>query len=131
MLIEEVIYDVLSNSTELSNIFGANIFPLVGSEGKPLPILLYQINQVDVNHTKTSKSLQDGYLLKINVFSEDYKQVIDAVKILKELLDFKSFTDEEDNVIIDLVRFSSYTDEFEESSEVYFRNINFELLTFN
>ncbi|WP_200974431.1 hypothetical protein [Echinicola sp. 20G] len=131
MTVEEIIYQVLSASTELQAIFGENVFPLVGSSGKKLPVLLYEVKQVEVDHTKVSKSLKDGYLLKLNVFSENYKEVVDSVTILKELLDYKTFTDEEDNVVIDLVRFESFSDEFEENSELYHRGVNFTLLLFS
>ncbi len=57
--------------------------------------------------------------------------MVDSVAILKDLLDYKSFTDEEDNVVIDLVRFEGYSDEFEENSELYHRTLNFSVLVFS
>ena len=130
MKIEEIIYQTLSGSADLVEIFGENIYPLSGKMNQ-VPVLLYQIYQYDEESTKTSASLKDAYLLKLHVFSEDYKEVIDTGDILKDLLDFKELTDLEDNVLVDLVRFSKYSDEYENGAELFNRTYEFELQVYN
>ncbi|ERM82386.1 hypothetical protein P872_18495 [Rhodonellum psychrophilum GCM71 = DSM 17998] len=125
MSVEEIIYTVLIENLELKDIFNGNILPLT-SKKNILPCMLYQVYQVETNATKTSKSLKDDYILKLHIFSEDYKLMIDSVNIIKELLDFKELTDSEDNIIIDLIRFQSYTDEYEELPELYNRTLQFQ-----
>ncbi len=130
MKIEEIIFEVLSGSTDLEEIFGSNIFPLTGKKSK-LPSLMYQLYQTDTENTKLSPSLKDLYLFKIHLFSEKYSDVVNSIGILKGLFDFKEFTDENDNVIIDLVRFESYTDDFEEKPELFYRTLTFSLHVYN
>lgn len=130
MKIEEIIYNVLSNSADLTEIFGDNIYPL-SAKKNTIPVLLYQVYQYDVDNTKTTKSLKDSYLLKLHIFSDDYMNVINSVDILKELLDFKEFSDEDDNVIIDLVRFEKYSDEYEQGAELFNRTLEFTLIKYN
>lgn len=129
MKIEELIFYVLSNSEDLENIFGDNIYPLSGKKNS-LPVLLYQVYQYDAEPTKTNKTLKDSYLLKLHIFSEDYLDVVNSVDILKELFDFKELIDDNDNVVIDLVRFDKYSDEYEEKPELFNRTIEFTLHKF-
>ncbi|NHE57956.1 hypothetical protein [Cyclobacterium plantarum] len=130
MSIEQIIYDTLKDSVPVNNIFNGNIFPLTGSNGKKLPILLYQIYQVEAEATKKTASLKDTYLLKLNIFSEDYADVVNSISVLKVLFDNKTYVDIDDNILIDLIRFDSYTDEFQENSEVHFRTMNFNVFVF-
>lgn len=130
MTIEETIFEVLSGSTELEEIFKGNIYPLTGKKSK-LPALMYQIYQTDTENTKLSPSLKDLYLLKLHLFSEDYSDVVNSIGILKELLDFKEFTDDSDNIIIDLIRFESYTDDYEEKPELFNRTMTFSMHVYN
>lgn len=124
MKIEEIIYNLLNESEDLKSIFGNNIHPLTSKKQK-LPSLMYQVFLSDINHSKTSKSVMDIYTLRLHIFSEDYKEVIDAVDIIKELLDYKELLDDEDNILIDLIRFISYTDEYEEKPELFNRSMDF------
>ncbi|SIS88576.1 hypothetical protein [Belliella pelovolcani] len=126
MSIEEIIYNVLSESEDLKSIFGDNIHPLTSKKQK-LPALMYTIFLTDVNHSKNSKSIMDIYTLRLHIFSEDYKEVIDAVDIIKELLDYKELVDDDNNILIDLIRFISYTDEYEEKPELFNRSIDFSI----
>ncbi|MDR7130689.1 hypothetical protein J2X69_003046 [Algoriphagus sp. 4150] len=130
MSVEEVIYDVLSNDVNVTNIFGSNIFPLSAKKSK-LPALMYRIFITDTNETKLTPSLKDFYILRLHIFSEDYMDVINAVKHLRNLLDFKEFSDDEDNVVIDLIKFESFTDEYEEKPELFNRVMDFSMHIFN
>ena len=130
MTIEETIFEVLSGSTELQEIFNNNIFPLTGKKSK-LPALMYQVYQTDTEHTKLTSSLKDLYLLKLHLFSEDYSDVVNSIGILKDLLDNKEFTDQDDNIIIDLIRFEGFSDDFEEKSELFYRTMTFAMHIYN
>lgn len=130
MKIEEVIYKVLSESDDLKEIFNNNINPLTSKKQK-LPALMYQVFINNINATKTGSSLYDEYILRIHIFSENYIDVINGVDIIKELLDYKEFTDDEENIIIDLIRFVSFSDVYEEKAELFNRTLDFSLYKVN
>lgn len=128
MDIEEILYTLLKEDESLNEIFNGNIHPISGKKNK-LPVLLYQLFQIDSEQSKTKGELKGEYILKLHVFSEKYTDVIDSIKKLKELLDFKLI---EDNgiTVIDLIRFNSFTDEYNESSELYNRTLNYSIFIY-
>jgi hypothetical protein len=128
-MIEPYIYDVLVNDSVLSNIF-TDVQPINGKENI-LPIILYQIFLVDTEDSKNSKVLKEEYILRLHLFSEKYIDVISGVKRLKEMFDNVELFDEDDNVIVNLIRFFGYKDEYDTTSELYNRTIDFKLLIFN
>lgn len=126
MTIHQIIYGALKDSAELAAIFQGNIFPLSTKKQK-LPAIIYQVEQTEVNHSKTSKSIFDVYYLRLHLFSEDYLELVNATRIIKDLLDFKELSDKEGNTVIELSRFDSYTEDYTISDEMFTQTVNFNI----
>ena len=120
---EKYIYKILESSTELEAIFGDNIQVLSGKNNK-LPVILYQLFQVGTETAKSKGELKSEYVLKLHLFSEDYKDIMAASDICKELFDFKEIV-EEDEIVIDLIKFMRYSNEYQEKAEVFNRSLEF------
>jgi hypothetical protein len=129
-MIEQTIFDILSNNAALNVIFNGNISPLSGKKST-LPAILYQLFQADSVQTKNSGELMGEYLLKIHVFSEKYSDVVSAVSSIRNLLDFKEIVDDDtDEVIIDMIRFKGFTEDYKENDEVFNRTLEFEIFKY-
>lgn len=127
-MIEEHIYKILSEDVKISNIFSDNIQPLSGKKNT-LPVLLYQVFQVDSEQDKGAKELKNEYVLRLHLFSEKYFDVAKAVLDLKELLHGKEIV-EDNEIIVDLIRFDSFKDEYQEKAELFNRTMDFRLLKY-
>lgn len=125
MEIETYIYDILINSEAITNLFGENIQPLSGKKTK-LPVILYQLFQIGTETSKTKGELKGEYILKLHLFSENYLDIMAASDICKELLDFKEVTEDE-ALVIDLIKFIKYSNEYQENAEVFNRTLEFSL----
>ncbi|MBW3469078.1 tail completion protein gp17 [Arthrospiribacter ruber] len=127
-MIEEHIYKILSEDVKISNIFSDNIQPLSGKKNT-LPVLLYQVFQVDSEQDKGGKELKNEYVLRLHLFSEKYFDVAKAVLDLKELLHGKEIV-EDNEIIVDLIRFDSFKDEYQEKAELFNRTMDFRLFKY-
>ena len=123
MEIETYIYDILINSEAITDLFGDNIQPLSGKKTK-LPVILYQLFQIGTETSKTKGELKGEYILKLHLFSENYLDIMAASDICKELLDFKEVTEDE-ALVIDLIKFMRYSNEYQENAEVFNRTLEF------
>lgn len=123
MEIETYIYDILINSEPITDLFGDNIQPLSGKKTK-LPVILYQLFQIGTETSKTPGELKGEYILKLHLFSESYLDIMAASDICKELLDFKEVTEGE-TLVIDLIKFIKYSNEYQENAEVFNRTLEF------
>ena len=123
MEIETYIYDILINSEAITDLFGDNIQPLSGKKTK-LPVILYQLFQIGTETSKTKGELKGEYILKLHLFSENYLDIMAASDICKELLDFKEVTEDE-ALVIDLIKFIKYSNEYQENAEVFNRTLEF------
>lgn len=103
--------------------FGDNIQPLSGKKTK-LPVILYQLFQIGTETSKTKGELKGEYILKLHLFSENYLDIMAASDICKELLDFKEVTEDE-ALVIDLIKFIKYSNEYQENAEVFNRTLEF------
>ena len=125
MEIETYIYDILIESEAITDLFGDNIQPLSGKKTK-LPVILYQLFQIGTETGKTKGELKGEYILKLHLFSENYLDIMAASDICKELLDFKEVTEDE-TLVIDLIKFIRYSNEYQENAEVFNRTLEFSL----
>jgi hypothetical protein len=127
MSIQEAIYNLLSNSQPLLNIFGYGIYPL-SSKKQKLPVLFYSVSQTEVNPTKTSKSLFNVYSLTIDLFSMDYIELCNASDILKNILDNKEILNGNE-VLVNVCRFQGFTEDYNTTDELFTKTVNFNLYT--
>jgi len=126
MTVQEIIYAVLSGSADVNEIFHGNIFPL-STKKQMLPAILYQVEQTEVNHSKTGPSILDVHSLKLHLFSEDYLELARANKIIKSLLDFKEMTDGLGETVVELARFEGNTEDYSTTDDMFTQTLNFSL----
>ncbi len=125
MEIEKYIYELLTGSQDITGLFGDNIQPLSGKKTK-LPVILYQLFQTGTETSKNKGELKGEYILKLHLFSENYLDIMAASDICKELLDFKEVMDGEE-LVIDLIKFMKYSNDYQENAEVFTRTLEFSL----
>lgn len=124
-MIESAIFEALNSDTDLNTVFKNNISPLSGKKSE-LPSILYQLYQTDSVQTKNTGELMGEYVLRLHIFSEKYSDVVFAVQRLKELLDFQEIVDDETgDILIDLIRFRGFREDYRETDEVFNRTIEF------
>jgi hypothetical protein len=116
--IGKVIYNILSGSTEISNLVDDKIYPIVIPENTSLPTITYERRLL----TETTKD-NNFYTVNfdINVYTDNYKDGIDIADKVDGVLN--SFTDEIDDYFIQLI----YNDGIDEmfNSGVYIQKLTY------
>lgn len=116
ILIGELIYDTLDNSSELSSYVGERIWPLVAPYTKPedviYPFIVYSKTNISSYTLDKDGWYNDTVDFQIVVESEKYLESIEIANIIRQLFEEQRVIDEGLNIILDEVKMTNISENF-------------------
>jgi len=133
MEIGKSIYNILSTTTNISNLVGTRIFPNVAPQTTTFPFIIYDVTGVQPNDTKDGASTLDTNDVMISCYSETYSQASDLaqkIRIAMDRINEGTYGGEQ----IQSSQFQSYNDIFDDTSGdagIYRKSLDFEIRQIN
>ena len=128
ILIGELIYDTLDNSSELSSYVGERIWPLVAPYTKPedviYPFIVYSKTNISSYTLDKDGWYNDTVDFQIVVESEKYLESIEIANLIRQLFEDQRVIDEGLNIILDEVKMTNISENFTDDTFIqtlYFR----------
>lgn len=119
----KVIYNLLSSNTGLTQTVGTNIYPLILSEGTPLPAIIYE-------RSYTNEYNRDSFIststFDITVLSENYSESINIAEEINNTLNL--FQGENNEINVRMIRNMTGLETYTEG--VYIQKLTYEVITF-
>lgn len=113
MDIGKAIYNILSNTSNITSVVDTRIFPsryINDTVNHAVPYITYQKVSQDPNNTKNGPSTYDYVTVQINVYAEEYQLAVSISDNVRTALDYTSGTF--NTVVVDKCFFESSTDVF-------------------
>lgn len=133
MEIGKSIYNILSTTTNISDLVGTRIFPNVAPQTTTFPFIIYDVTGVQPNDTKDGASTLDTNDVMISCYSETYSQASDLaqkIRIAMDRINEGTYGGEQ----IQSSQFQSYNDIFDDTSGdagIYRKSLDFEIRQIN
>ena len=133
MEIGKAIYNILSTTTNISDLVGTRIFPNVAPQTTTFPFIIYDVNGVQPNDTKDGASTLDTNDVMISCYSETYSQASDLaqkIRVAMDRINEGTYGGEQ----IQSSQFQSYNDIFDDTSGdagIYRKSLDFEIRQIN
>lgn len=84
--INKYIYAILSTSTELKEIVGNNIFPLVAEEETSFPFVVFRRNNITPNYAKR-QGVNDLVSFVISIADTNYSKTVEISEMIRNELE--------------------------------------------
>lgn len=84
--INKYIYAILSTSTDLKEIVGNNIFPLVAEEETSFPFVVFRRNNITPNYAKR-QGVNDLVSFVISIADTNYSKTVEISEIIRNELE--------------------------------------------
>jgi len=84
------LYDKLKNNSDLTNIVGDRIFPIVAEENTLYPYLIMKIESILPAYTKDGR-IYDAITVSLTAYAKDYIKVTQIQEICRDILESSSF----------------------------------------
>lgn len=118
----KVIYDILSGDADVISLVGDNeaadakrIFPIRADYKEALPLVIYNIEDVEPTNVKDSNSDLDLVLFTVTLYGNTYAQVAELSGYVREALD--GFSGTNSGVEVDRIMFDEYTETWDDNAE--------------
>jgi len=124
-MIGKVVHNALLQSSEVEALIGSRVFPVIIPQNQDtLPVITYQISNLNVIKSKSTASTFDGDV-ELNLYAAEYSTIQDLTQKVINALDRSIATNTIDSQTVNYFSFNSYSDGFEEDREVYMASLNF------
>jgi hypothetical protein len=124
-MVGKVIYNLLSNSAELTSLIGNKIFPSVSINEKAVNYIVYQKNGTSPTDCKNSRSTFDILSYEILIYSEKLETLNSIFLAVRNTLD--QYSGVNSGLTIERIIFQDADDDFDETSKIYEKTVNFEV----
>jgi hypothetical protein len=111
----EIIYKILTSSTELNTIVNQNIYAIDAPIDTPLPLVVYS-RSIDLAHNKDYYTAEIDY--EIGCYSDNYTESLDIAQIIFDLIN----NYEENNVKKILIY--SINEEISDTGSIFLQKLN-------
>ena len=118
----KVIYDVLSTDSDVISLVGNNlsgdgkrIFPVRVSYQEALPLIIYNIDNIDPTDDKDGVSTLDVIDFTVTIYAGGYAEIALLSQHVRDALDGYSGTN--NGIVVDRVSFQDATDTFDQDAE--------------
>ena len=115
MEIGKSIYNILSTTTNITDLVSTRIFPNVAPQTTTFPFIIYDVTGVSPNDTKDGASTLDTNDVMISCYSETYSQASDLaqkIRVAMDRINEGTYGGEQ----IQSSQFQSYNDIFDDTS---------------
>lgn len=126
ILIWKYLLPTMVEDEQLKNIFDTNnIFPLAAQADTPYPFVIYHRDTISPQYTKVPYGGWDNTIsISIDVYSNDYKQGVEILNIIRNLYENKQLKNDE--IQISQIKVASISEQF--TNDGYRQTIQFEFL---
>ena len=83
----KVIYDILSNNVDVSDIVATRIFPDMADQNTAYPFIVYGVEGTEASDTKDGVSGLDSVNVAVMTYSNSYAQAQDIARKVRTALD--------------------------------------------
>lgn len=116
-MIQAAVYDILSNSPSIEAIVQDRIYPVTFHQKKQWPGVVFQITESEGFDAKREGSQMDNYDVQIDVYSENFDQVINLSREVRNL--FENYSGTHGSVQIIKTRWMRSNDGYSENPELF------------
>jgi len=121
----KVIYNLLSNSSELSSLIGDKIYPSVSQDETKTNYIVYQKNSTAPTNTKCGRSTLDIQKYNILIFANTEDLCNQIALGVRNALDH--FEGVNSGLTIDKILFEGEDSDFDTSAQIYFKAVDYEV----
>lgn len=82
----KAIYGLLQSSSNITNVFGNRVFPVIAEEGTAVPFIVYIEREAEPIVTKDGTFARDHILLEVNIVAKTYNASREAAQPVLSLL---------------------------------------------
>ena len=119
----KVIYNILSNDSDVKSLVGTKIFPLVAESNTTFPFITYKRNSLTPTNSKDRFICNAESYVEVNVCDTNYNKSIDLAEKVISALEGKKGT--YNNIDVQNIEFDNSSEEFNE--DTYIQNITFKI----
>lgn len=123
-MIEEAIFDILSNDSNVGSIFGNRIRPNFTGQNDGQPYIIYEVDSLEPTPTKDAYNLVDYVEVNIRVFSKQHKDIRDGGQYVRDALEF--FKGSKQGTNINRCKITNQQDRYDDEGELHIREQTFE-----
>lgn len=116
-MILDAIYSLLTESTDVTDIVGNNIYPEVAPQGVEMPFIITAISSVTPEATKTAASKLDTYSVKLIMFGNDIDSLMTLNNKVRVKLD--RYRGVEASSDIDYINFKGTESGYDNTANVF------------
>lgn len=114
--INKYIYAILNSNTELNNIVGNNIFPLVAEEETTFPFVVFRRSNIITSYAKKQVA-NDEVGFVVSIADTNYSKTVEIAEIIRSILELHT------DSYFQLIHLESITEDFVENA--YIQELNF------
>ena len=111
------IYGILSGNAGVTALVSTRIFPDVAAQGTAFPFVVYNLQEITPNDTKSGVSTLDEERYDIIAVSTSYSEVISISEVCRTALDRYSGT--VNSITVQSIQFTDFNTDFDSDNEVY------------
>lgn len=124
-MVGKVIYNLLSNSSELTSLIGTKIYPSVSFNETAVNYIVYQKNGTEPVNCKDGRSTLDILSYDILIFSETLDTLNSVALGVRNTLDHYSGVNS--GLTIDKIIYEGESDDFDDDSKIYFKSVSYQI----
>ena len=124
-MVGKVIYNLLSNSAELTSLIGTKIFPSVSLNETLINYIVYQKNGSTPTNCKDGRSTLDILSYDILIFADNNETLNNIALGVRNTLD--RYSGVNSGLTIDKIIYEGEDDDFDETSNIYFKSVSYEI----
>lgn len=131
MSLKAIIYDRLSNSAQVTDVLGSNIFPVIAPNGAKIPYLVYTLTGSSIINNKEKPTEVFLTPCQIDFYSRSKKEADEVGRVISYLLQGVRDDSLSNEVSVTDSSLTSISDDFATEQELARKIIEFEFFVIN
>ena len=123
----ESLYGFLTSDSELTNIVGNRIYPVVAQQNTETPYVVHSIISVDITQTHDKPIASINHKFQFNIFANNQADVHEITYLIKNLLSGKQI--QTDFINAKVMQIQDLSINYEEQLELFYTEIILNILT--
>lgn len=123
----KVIKKLLKDNTEINTILGDRIYAVVTPQNITYPYINYAKSGNNRTTTQGFKKVSEESIYQINIYAQDYLDIIRITEAIKSALDYKHNITVADLKVSTIIPINEQDSEYDQKSNVYYRFLIYEL----
>lgn len=123
ILVPKIVYQALTNNTELESYIGKRAVALVAEQGTQFPYVAYSKTYITPTYTKDFYT-EDSVGIEIVVAATDYLQSLEIANIVRSIFECRKLKTSE--LTISQITFGGITEGYDDAANAYIQRLTFE-----